>query len=77
MELPLVAWTNVFSGSFIIFIVGLFQRALAASLDLRTFIRVRTLHAGSDVTVSLPDIDVSMSWNTAKLESTLTLPLCR
>ena len=51
------------------------QKALAASLDLRTYLQLKS-DGGNNVKVNLPDIDVNISWTKAELESSLKLPLC-
>ncbi len=65
-------------GNFVIMFIPLYllQRALAASLDLRTFLRLK--HTSSDViVVSLPDIDFSKCWKISTIQESLKLPLCK
>ncbi|KAI0230683.1 Mevalonate kinase [Lamellibrachia satsuma] len=51
------------------------KRALAASLNLRTFLRL-TSNSTHQVSLRLPDIDVAVTWTTSELQEAFTLPFC-
>ncbi|KAK2185913.1 hypothetical protein NP493_217g03026 [Ridgeia piscesae] len=51
------------------------KRALAASLNLRTFLRI-TSNSSHQVSLRLPDIGVSVTWSLGELQETFTLPFC-
>ncbi|XP_067680941.1 mevalonate kinase-like isoform X1 [Haliotis asinina] len=49
--------------------------AIAASLNLRTYLRLRR-STDNNISIDLPNINIKRSWTTDKIKSQVSLPLC-
>ena len=59
----------------ILYVIYIFQKALAASLNLRTTLYLERTD-DSHVTIDLPDIGLKKSWSLEDLQQIHQFPLC-